>query len=144
MTSYSWTKLLLDQHTPSTHYDDTTLEDASGTGILRLPDGKDAIEVTSDFLSELYRHILKMITKQFTEEALCITSLEFWFTVPAIWSDQAKDATREAARLASFGDSPSRPHDKISMITEPEAAAIAALKRTTSDGLEASAKVSTG
>ena len=142
MTAYSWTKLLLDQHTPRTQYDDTTLEDASGTGILRLPNGKDATEVTSDFLSELYGHILKTITKQFTEEALRITPLEFWFTVPAIWSDKAKDATREAARLAGFGERQSRSHDRVFLITEPEAAAIAALKRTTNDGLEASVKVS--
>jgi molecular chaperone DnaK (HSP70) len=142
MTAYTWTKLLLDQDTPLTKYDDAALEDASGMGILRLPEGKGAVEVVSDFLSEVYKHILKTIAKQITEETLRITPLEFWFTVPAIWSDRAQDATRKAARLAGFGNTPGRSDDKIFMITEPEAAAIAALKKTTTDGLGASVKVS--
>jgi molecular chaperone DnaK (HSP70) len=142
MIAYSWTKLLLDENTPLTRYDDATLENASVMGILKLPKDKDAIQVVSDFLSEVYKHILKMIAKQITEEALRITPLEFWFTVPAIWSDRAKDATRKAAEIAGFGNSHDRREDTIFMITEPEAAAIAALKKTTIDGLGASVKVS--
>jgi hypothetical protein len=142
MTAYSWTKLLLDKHTPLTRYDDAALEGASGAGILKLPAGRDAVGVVSDFLREVYHHILAIITKQFTEEALRITPIEFWFTVPAIWSDLAIDATRTAAERAGFGKSLWRPNDSIHMITEPEAAAIAALNRTTNDRLEASVKVS--
>jgi molecular chaperone DnaK (HSP70) len=142
MISYSWTKLLLDEKTPLTRFDDAALEDASGMGILKLPKNKIATEVAADFLSEVYKHILKTIAKQITEEALSITPLEFWFTVPAIWSDRAKDATRKAAELAGFGKDHKRGEDKIFMITEPEAAAIAALKKTTVDGLGASVKVS--
>ncbi|KAF3480439.1 heat shock 70 kDa protein 12A [Arthroderma uncinatum] len=56
--------------------------------------------------------------------------MEFWFTMPAIWSDKAQHATREAAKRAGFG---SRPGDEIYMISEPEAAAIAALKDHTSN-----------
>lgn len=140
MTAYSWTKLLLDENAPLTKYDDTALEDASGTGILRLPDGKTAVEVVSDYLSEVYEHIMKTIAKQISEEALSITPLEFWFTVPAIWSDQAQSATRTAAQRAGFGR---RPADNIFMISEPEAAAIAALKKYTTSSMGGSVKAGT-
>lgn len=142
MKAYSWTKLLLDNNTPLTKYDDTTLEDASQMGIMNLPEGKDAVEVVSDFLSEIYKHIKMDISKRITDETLQITPLEFWFTVPAIWSDQAQDATRRAACLAGFGQSLSRPNDKIFLITEPEAAALASLQQTTINRLGASVKVS--
>ncbi|EAW24744.1 Hsp70 family protein [Aspergillus fischeri NRRL 181] len=129
MLSYSWTKLLLDQGTPLTQYDDSTLETASQTGILKLPEGKTAVDVVADYLSEVYQHILKTISKNITEADLRITPLEFWLTVPAIWSDRALDATRTAAQRAGFGKSSSRPMDQIFLISEPEAAAVTALKK---------------
>lgn len=142
MLSYSWTKLLLDQGTPLTQYDDRTLETASQTGILKLPDGKTAVDVVADYLSEVYQHILKTISKNITEDDLRITPLEFWLTVPAIWSDRALDATRTAAQRAGFGKSPSRPMDQIFLISEPEAAAVTALKKYTTSSIGGSVKVS--
>ncbi|KAF3479675.1 uncharacterized protein GIQ15_06651 [Arthroderma uncinatum] len=144
MTAYSWTKLLLDGNTPLTKFDDATLEDASAMGIMGLPEGKSAADVVADFLTEVHDHIFKLIEKQITEETLRITPVEYWFTVPAIWSDQAKAHTKQAAQRAGFGSSLARPDDKIFMITEPEAAAIAALKKTTTDGLGASVKAGDG
>jgi molecular chaperone DnaK (HSP70) len=142
MTSYSWTKLLLDQGTPITKYDDSALENASKTGILQLPEGKTAVDVVADYLTEVYKHIINTISKQITEEALRITPLEFWFTVPAIWSDQAKSATRTAAQRAGFGAGLHRPDDKVFLISEPEAAAITALRKYTTGGFEGEVKVS--
>ncbi|KAK2850556.1 hypothetical protein FQN49_005545 [Arthroderma sp. PD_2] len=144
MTAYSWTKLLLDKYTPLTEFDDATLEHASAMGIMQLPQGKSAVDVVADFLSEVRNHVFKLIEKQITKETLHITPIEYWFTVPAIWSDQAKAQTKEAARLAGFGSNSARPDDRIFMVTEPEAAAIAALKKTTIDGLGASVKPSDG
>ena len=137
--AYSWTKLLLDENTPLTKYDDATLDDSSGAGILKLPKSKTAVDVVSNYLSEVYNYILKTIAKQITEEALSVTPLEFWFTVPAIWSDQAQSATRTAAWRAGFGN---RAGDHIFMISEPEAAAIAALKKYTTRSMGGSVKVS--
>ncbi|KAK6828704.1 hypothetical protein RU639_003752 [Aspergillus parasiticus] len=144
MVGYSWTKLLLDQGTPLTKYDDGALEDASQAGILRLPEGKTAIDVVSDYLAEIYRYILGVISKQITEEALHMTPLEFWFTVPAIWSDQAQDATKVAAQRAGFGASLQRPNDRIFLISEPEAAAITALKKYSTNSIGGSVKVGDG
>ncbi|GFF46529.1 heat shock 70 kDa protein 12A [Aspergillus udagawae] len=144
MLSYSWTKLLLDQGTPLTQYDDSTLETASQTGILKLPEGKAAVDVVSDYLSEVYQHILKTISKNITEADLRITPLEFWFTVPAIWSDRALDATRTAAQQAGFGESSLRPMDQIFLISEPEAAAVTALKKYTTSSMGGSVKAGDG
>jgi hypothetical protein len=51
--------------------------------------------------------------------------MECWITLPAIWSDEAKDATLAAAKKAGFGN---RVGDEVFTIAEPEAAAIATLK----------------
>ncbi|KAF3892548.1 Actin-like ATPase domain-containing protein [Trichophyton interdigitale] len=144
MTTYSWTKLLLDRNTALGEFDDPTLEGASKTGILQLPCGKSAVGVVGDFLKEVRTHILKMIEKQITKEVLGITPIEYWFTVPAIWSDQAKAQTKTAAQRAGFAYNIERPNDQIFMVTEPEAAAIAALNKTATDGLGASFKPGDG
>ena len=140
MTAYSWTKLLLDQHTPLTDFDDRALNKASGVGIMMLPEGKTAIDVVADYLAEVYRHIMKTIGKQISEEALRVTPIEFWFTIPAIWSDQAQAATREAAERAGFSNVERR-QDRIYMVSEPEAAAITALEKYTRSNVEGSVRV---
>ncbi|KAH8702220.1 Hsp70 family protein [Talaromyces proteolyticus] len=130
---YSWTKLLLDKNAPLTKYDDPMLEKATKSGIMQLPPGKDAVGVVADFLTSVYEHIMHILEKGLAEEILGMSAIEFWFTMPAIWSDKAQAATREAAKRAGFGPRPERPLDTIYMITEPEAAAIAALTRSTTD-----------
>ncbi|RAL15262.1 Hsp70 family protein [Aspergillus homomorphus CBS 101889] len=144
MIAYAWTKLLLDAGTALTEYDDSTLENASQTGILRLPPRSTAVDVVADYLSQIYQFILQTLVKQITEETLKITPIEFWFTVPAIWSDKAKDATRTAAQRAGFACDPRRKEDKIFLISEPEAAAITALEKYTTGDLANLVKVDDG
>ena len=141
MTAYSWTKLLLDKGIRLTEFDDSALEDETRAGMLRLPDGKTAVDVVSDYLSKVYQHILASIAKRITDESLRITPLEFWFTIPAIWSDQAQHATRTAAQRAGFGSTVDRPNDKFFMISEPEAAAVMAIKKYTTNGIGGFIKV---
>jgi molecular chaperone DnaK (HSP70) len=124
MKSYCWTKLLLDSKAPITEYDDPDLQKAQGGGLLRLPEQCTATEVCADYLREIYNYTLDYITRRLGDAFLAVTPLEFWFTVPAIWSHQAKYATLTAARRAGFG---SRQVDNIYLIPEPEAAAVATL-----------------
>lgn len=131
MISYSWTKLLLDKTAPATAHDIPPQANSEGTGMLKLPAGKMAEDVAADYLREVCNWTMQQLVKRISQEVLDVTPLEFWFTVPAIWSDGAKDATRTAARAAGFG---TRLDDKIFMIPEPEAAAIATLKNLTHDG----------
>ena len=126
-----WTKLLLDQKAQISEFDDPNLKDTVQSSALTLPQGKSPEDVVSDFLSHLYKHCMGVLGKRMTMGVLSATPIEFWFTMPAIWSDEAQYATKKAAERAGFGKSPSRELDSINMITEPEAASIAALKSTT-------------
>ncbi|KAI7976787.1 hypothetical protein EIK77_010018 [Talaromyces pinophilus] len=135
MTAYSWTKLLLEKRMPLGGYEDQNLEIASKAGIMKLPEAKTAIQVVADFLKEIRCHALRLLEKRITEKILAATPLEFWLTIPAIWSESAKSATREAALLAGFEGSSNRPKDRIYMITEPEAAAVAAIRKSIHDGM---------
>ncbi|KAK7539977.1 hsp70-like protein [Phyllosticta citribraziliensis] len=125
MESYSWTKLLLDRTSTLTDFDDPSLRNLMGFGMMRLPVDKSAKEVCEDFLTGLHHYTAMILAKKYSPEIYDITPVECWITVPAIWSDAAKNATRSAAMMAGFG---SRPNDAVNIITEPEAAALAALK----------------
>lgn len=85
--------------------------------------GKTAVEAAADYLFNLKQHVLEQIEQRFGEEMCAATRIEFVLTVPAVWSDAAKDATMKAAELAGMNED-----DNLSMITEPEAAALCALK----------------
>jgi len=137
MISCSWTKLLLDTSTETQDYDDPSLQNAGGSALFHLPPGKSAQQVCQDFLTEIYRHLMQVLNTRYPVH-LAITPIEFHFTMPAIWNDSAQVATKAAATGAGFG---SRPFDTISMITEPEAAALAALKEDLSESSPNAAKV---
>ena len=123
--SYSWMKLLLDRNAVAGLQDDPTLVNNSGSGMLKLPDFREAGGVCEDFLKELYNHFATRMRAEMTELIFEATPMECWITLPAIWSDEAKDATLNAARNAGFGN---RPGDEVFTISEPEAAAIATLR----------------
>ncbi|KAH7135278.1 hypothetical protein B0J11DRAFT_156863 [Dendryphion nanum] len=137
MKSYSWTKLLLDQTARATGYDDPSLKKSEGEGMMKLPPAKCASDVATDFLKELHAWIISYLEKRISPEILAATPMEFWFTVPAIWSDHAKDATRKAALAAGFG---SHGEDSIFLIPEPEAAGISTLKSLSDTGARTDAQ----
>lgn len=130
--AYSWMKLLLDKHTALTEFDDPDLPDKS-SGMLSLPPGKSAKMVVTDYLRLLCQFAMRELRDVFSEEVIGVTGLDFYFTVPAIWSDAARAATLEAAREAGFA---SRSNDSISLVPEPEAAGVATLKHLTHKGSE--------
>lgn len=82
--------------------------------------GKDAVTAVGDYLTELVKHARDTLTRRYGELFISTTRLEFVLTVPAIWSDDAKDATLRAARKAGM--------ENIRMISEPEAAAVYTLQ----------------
>lgn len=106
---------------------DPFLQAAIGTGIFHIPRHRDPESICEDFLREIYLHTMKHIRKRIGGQVFDITPMDCWLTVPATWSDRAKDATVAAAKRAGFG---SRSGDgKLKTITEPEAAALVALKQ---------------
>lgn len=83
--------------------------------------GKDAVSVVTDYLHEIYEHTKKQLVGRYGATFVEDTEIQWVLTVPAIWSDAAKDATLAAARRAKIGPA-------LSLISEPEAAAIYTLQ----------------
>ncbi|PNS16892.1 Heat shock protein 12B [Sphaceloma murrayae] len=81
---------------------------------------KSATDVIADYMTKLHDFAIAELGKAYTPAFLQATPIEFILTVPAVWSDVAKQATRDAAKRAGFGDS-------IHLISEPEAAAVETL-----------------
>ena len=63
------------------------------------------------------------LIRRYGEAFMSSTPVEFVLTCPAVWSDAAKNTTLLAAEKASMGTK-----ESIQMISEPEAAAVYALK----------------
>ncbi|KAI0015425.1 hypothetical protein F4780DRAFT_787039 [Xylariomycetidae sp. FL0641] len=95
----------------------------------KLP--KPVVDVAADYLRAIHDHALKDISEatSFDIEQIRKHTKRYVLTVPAIWSDRAKNATQQAARQAGI--------EPIDMITEPEAAALATLHDLRNLGLEA-------
>jgi len=131
MKSYSWFKLLLDKDTDATKYDDPLLRQSAGQGMTDLPPGKTSTDLVVDYLRQVYNHtqfcLEEVIGKGMVRETPC----HYKLTLPAMWGHQAREWTREAAESAGFGTrSYGEVQDKLSMIDEPEAGAIYAIKST--------------
>jgi hypothetical protein len=118
--SCQWTKLLLGQDPRS-----STVQVGTGSTskYCTLPPLKSAKDVVRDYLKGLYKYLIERLQRH-DETTFNITPVQFWITVPAMWTDAAKTATIEAAQAAGFG---SRAMDTIHIITEPEAAALSVL-----------------
>jgi len=79
---------------------------------------KTAVDFAADYLALLGNHVMnEVLAQQFDESFLRNKRVSFVLTVPAIWTDGAKDATRRAAVRAGI------PPEQLTLITEPEAAA---------------------
>lgn len=131
--SCSWTKLLLDKNALKTQFDGPALLDYNdpahldsvANGLMRVPQGKTASRVVQDYLRALHDTLMGSVRARLGEDILRVTPMEFWVTIPAIWSDEAKQATLTAAKRAGFG---ARAGDEVNLIPEPEAAANLAIR----------------
>ncbi|KAE8370946.1 hypothetical protein BDV27DRAFT_140170 [Aspergillus caelatus] len=81
----------------------------------------DAVQVMADYLKHLVEYAKSILQRRFGIPAQHM-NLRFTLTVPAVWSDKAKDRTMNAAIKANI-----RPQD-ITLVSEPEAAALYALR----------------
>ncbi len=77
---------------------------------------KSPIEVAADFIGAIYRHALSEVGKKVPKDYLNLCQKHFVLSVPAVWSDAAKNATLQAARIAGIFP--------VTLIKEPEAAAL--------------------
>jgi hypothetical protein len=111
-------KLFLDRNQKLPHFV-SPLETAAQ---LRKCD-RTVMDAVSDYLTRLYRHTMETLTRRYGESFVSTTPVEFVLTVPAVWSDAAKNATLQAAERAGMG----RRHE-LKLISEPEAAAVYTLR----------------
>ncbi len=95
--------------------------------------GRNVDRLVTDYMSALGDHLMYTLREKLSESVVKNTSLEFVVTVPAIWSDLAKDKTRQACQRAAGLSATKAP---IHMISEPEAAAIYALHGLDPHGLK--------
>ena len=141
MKSYSWMKLLLDPAL-ATKYDDPSLAESEGQGVLQLPPGVTAVDLCADYLCEVIDYVFTTLKKRLSPEVMFITPIEFWLTVPAVWSDKARNNTLQAARQAAeLADVPISDGTQLFLISEPEAAAAATLYGQTKGGSQRQIKV---
>ncbi|EXJ56682.1 hypothetical protein A1O7_07026 [Cladophialophora yegresii CBS 114405] len=127
LLSCSWFKLLLDENTQKTEFDDPLLQKAVGKSLMRIKPGKDAKDVTTDFLRLLHDYIMSQMQKAIGKTALEQTAFRFQFTLPAVWSLHARESTLAAARDAGFAG---REGDELFFTEEPEAAFLWTIKST--------------
>lgn len=85
--------------------------------------------MTSDYLVKLREAMTKELIKKFGTDLFRKeeNSIRYFLTVPAIWNDSGKAITRQAAVRAGFVNDPN--DRRLSLITEPEAAAIFCSKK---------------
>lgn len=88
---------------------------------------KTVLDAISDYLGALYAHTIDTLTRRYGQSFMASTPIEWVLTVPAVWSDAAKNATRIAAERAGMAAGKGG-IGGIRLISEPEAAAVYTLR----------------
>lgn len=83
--------------------------------------GKTAVHASGEFIGHLVLHVKDTLQRRFGDVAKSMR-LKYVVTVPAVWSDKAKDATLQAAMIAGIETK------QIYLVSEPEAAALHSLQ----------------
>jgi len=63
----------------------------------KLP--KDAVDVAADFIGAIYRHSILKIESRVPRDYLALCQRSFVLSVPAVWSDKAKERTLQVSIL---------------------------------------------
>lgn len=77
----------------------------------------------TDYLTALRKHVEEVLRYKISATALSKTPIQYVLTVPAVWSEGAQAKTRACAEKAGMGHGAA-----LELISEPEAAALFALK----------------
>ncbi|KAI9776186.1 MAG: hypothetical protein M1839_000507 [Geoglossum umbratile] len=86
--------------------------------------GREPVEIVTDYLTGIKDHVLDNLRIDCGSTLFEKLVLDVVLTIPAVWSDKAKDLMFQAVTRSGFvGDK-----GRIKMITEPEAAATYTLK----------------
>lgn len=80
--------------------------------------GKKPVEVAGEYLKMIVSHAKRILHRRGVGSLMRTMDVQYILTVPAVWSDKAKDLTFQAACRAGI------PASDLSLLSEPEAAAI--------------------
>ena len=86
--------------------------------------GVEPVKVVTDFLSHIREVTVKSIERTYQAAWVRNAEIEYVLTVPAIWTDSAKDLMVKAATNAGFG----KHRVNFNLVSEPEAAAAYTLR----------------
>jgi hypothetical protein len=89
------------------------------TRLGKLPPNKKPMDGITRFLGALRATVLDRMEAEWGRDFIADVPVQYILTVPAVWSDKAKNDTLACASAAGFGDAA-----QIRLITEPEAAAV--------------------
>lgn len=99
---------------------------------------KDADDIAADFIGAVYKHALSVVKGAGLQEYMNFCQKDFILSVPASWSDKAKDLTLKASttpshkaksrhntnRFSRFQAAKKAEIHPVTLIKEPEAAAL--------------------
>jgi hypothetical protein len=89
---------------------------------------KQPVDIIADFLRHVKDHLVNTLDEEYRREIWSTLPINLVITVPAVWSDAAKDRTLQAVRQAGFNSMCLPSLDSTVLATEPEAAAIYTIK----------------
>ncbi|KAJ5342784.1 hypothetical protein N7541_011908 [Penicillium brevicompactum] len=113
-------KLLLDE-SQKYRYDPASESEKILKTLKRTP-----VQASGDYLGKIVAHAREILLRRFGA-ALEAMDLQYILTVPAVWSDKAKDFTRQAAYAAGIDSS------ELTLLSEPEAAAVYTIRTMKKD-----------
>jgi hypothetical protein len=116
---HMWTKLQLD--CPQTGEAAKVLQEQhlAAQGHVKQP-----VNIIADFLRHVKDHLINTLDEKYRREVWSTLKMTLVVTVPAVWSDAAKDSTLQAVRQAGFNKICFPSLNRTLLATEPEAAAI--------------------
>jgi hypothetical protein len=120
---HMWTKLQLDR--PQTGEAAKVIKEQQ---LVAQSLDKQPVDIIADFLEHVKDHLLKTLDEEYRREIWSTLPITLVVTVPAVWSDAAKDRTLQAVRQSGFDSACFPTLEKTVLATEPEAAAIYTIK----------------
>jgi hypothetical protein len=60
--------------------------------------GKPPVDIASDYIAAIYKHSMRKIEGKVPKDYLAMLDKQFVLSVPAVWSDKAKDTTLRVGR----------------------------------------------
>ncbi|KAL5115879.1 hypothetical protein ACEQ8H_006195 [Pleosporales sp. CAS-2024a] len=120
---HMWTKLELD---PQNHDDLTKIKRELFS--YSPASHREPVDIIADFLMQVKTHLFKNLDNRYGQDLWKTLPITLVVTVPAVWSDRAKDLTLQAVMRAGLDSLQFPQLDRTIVATEPESAAVYTIK----------------